>query len=109
MKFTARNLYSACLILGAVGAFVTGAWAADADAGKALYATKCKTCHGADGTPSAAMAKALSIKPMNDPTIQGKSDAALADEIVKGVGKMKPQPVSPADAANLVAAIRGMK
>lgn len=109
MKITARSLYSACLVLGAAGAFVTGAWAADAGAGKALYATKCKTCHGAEGTPSPAMAKAMGIKPLNDPSIQGKSDSTLADEIVKGVGKMKPQSVTPAQAEDLVAAIRAMK
>jgi mono/diheme cytochrome c family protein len=109
IKHTAIKLYSASLIFAAAGAFAGNAWAADAQAGKTLFSTKCKTCHGADGTPPAAMAKALGIKPMNDPSVQGKSDATLQDEIVKGVGKMKPQAVSPADAENLVAAIRQMK
>lgn len=31
---------------------------ADAEAGKVLYTKKCKVCHGADGTPSAALVKA---------------------------------------------------
>jgi cytochrome c6 len=84
-------------------------WAADAAAGKTVFAAKCKSCHGADGTPPAAMAKAMGVKPMNDPGIQGKSDAALKDSILKGTGKMKAQAVSDSDADNLVAAVRTMK
>jgi len=84
-------------------------WAADATAGKAVFGAKCKSCHGADGTPPASMAKAMGVKPLNDAGIQGKSDAALKDSILKGFGKMKAQPVSESDADNLVAAVRTMK
>jgi mono/diheme cytochrome c family protein len=93
-----RNLTLLCVLAPA-------AWAADAAAGKAVFATKCKTCHGADGTPPAAMAKAMGVKPMSDAGIQGKTDAALKDSILKGVGKMKAQTVTPAEADNLVAAV----
>ena len=55
------------------------------------------------------MAKAMGVKPLNDAGIQGKSDAALKDSILKGFGKMKAQPVSESDADNLVAAVRTMK
>jgi mono/diheme cytochrome c family protein len=99
----------AILICAAALLMTTGAWAADAAAGKALFATKCKSCHGADGTPSPAMAKAMGMKPLSDPGTQAKSDADLKDAILKGIGKMKPQTVSDADAANLVAAVRTMK
>jgi mono/diheme cytochrome c family protein len=109
MKTTVRNLISAGLICGAAIVMSTGAWAADAAAGKALYATKCKSCHGADGTPPAAMAKALGVKPLSDPGTQGKSDGDLKSAILKGIGKMKAQSVSDGDADNLVAAIRTMK
>ena len=51
----------------------------------------------------------LDGKPLSDPSIQGKSDTDLEKSITAGVGKMKPQAVSPADAANLVASIRTMK
>jgi mono/diheme cytochrome c family protein len=102
MNSIVRKLTVLCLLAPA-------AWAADAAAGKAIYATKCKSCHGADGTPPAAMAKAMCIKPLSDPSIQGKSDTDLEKSITAGVGKMKPQAVSPADAANLVASIRTMK
>jgi mono/diheme cytochrome c family protein len=102
MKLTFLTIFAACL-------FTTGILAADAAAGKALFATKCKACHGADGTPPAAMAKAMGVKPLNDPSIQGKTDAALKTSILKGVGNMKPQSVSDSDADNLVAAVRTMK
>src|SRR5271163_2113229 len=102
MKSVIRNL-SLTLVL------TSAAFAADATAGKAVFAAKCKNCHGADGTPSAGMAKAMGIKPMSDPAIQGKSDADLQTSISKGFGKMKAQPVSGVDLDNVVAAIRTMK
>jgi cytochrome c5 len=109
MKSTVRNLVWAFTVIGSAGILTTGAWAADAAAGKALYATKCKSCHGADGTPAPAMVKALGIKPLSDPGTQAKSDGDLKDAILKGSGKMKPQTVSAGEADNLIAAIRTMK
>jgi len=109
MNVTFRSLSSTLIAIGAAAALTTSAWAADAAAGKTLYASKCKSCHGADGTPPPAMAKAMGVKPLNDASVQSKSDADLKDAILKGVGKMKPQAVSPADADNLVAAVRTMK
>ena len=44
------------IILGFAAA-ATVLQAADATAGKAAYDKSCKSCHGADGTPSAGMAK----------------------------------------------------
>ena len=101
MHSVIRNL-SLTLVLS------SAAFAADATAGKAVYSTKCKTCHGADGTP-AAFAKTMGAKPINDPSLQAKSDADLKASILKGVGKMKAQPISDADADNVVAALRTMK
>lgn len=96
--------------MAAAGILTTGAWAADAAAGKTLYATKCKSCHGADGTPPAAMAKIFpTLKPLSDPGTQGKSDGDLKDAILKGTGKMKPVAVSAGDAENLVAFVRTIK
>jgi len=37
-------------------------WAADAKAGKAVYDSKCKTCHGAGGEGNAALAKTLKVE-----------------------------------------------
>jgi mono/diheme cytochrome c family protein len=109
MKSAIRKFMTAFFVYATASLVTTGAWAADDAAGKAVYAAKCKSCHGADGTPSAGMAKAMSIKPMSDPSIQGKSDADLKTSISKGIGKMKPQPVTGADLDNVVAAIRTMK
>jgi mono/diheme cytochrome c family protein len=84
----------------------TSAFAADAAAGKAIYATKCKTCHGADGDGNPAMAKALKveIKPLSATTSDVKG------VIVNGQGKMKPMPaVAGADLDNVVAYVKTMK
>jgi cytochrome c6 len=110
MNSLVRNLTSAGLICGAAMLLTTSAWAADAAAGKAIYLAKCKTCHGADGTPPPAMAKALGVKPISDPATQAKSDAALKDVVTKGEGKMKPvSGIAGADLDNLIAALRTMK
>lgn len=84
----------------------TSAFAADAAAGKAIYATKCKTCHGADGDGNPAMAKALKveIKPLSATTSDVKG------VIVNGQGKMKPMSaVAGADLDNVVAYVKTMK
>jgi mono/diheme cytochrome c family protein len=92
------------LIIAALTA--TSMWAADAAAGKAVYAAKCNSCHGADGEGNPNMAKALKeeIKPLSATTTDVK------DVIVKGQGKMKPMPaITGADLDNVVAYVNGMK
>ena len=70
------------------------ALAADAAAGKAVYDTKCKMCHGADGA-GARMA----------PTpIAGMAAAMVKDVVTKGKGKMKPASSVTGDAVDNVAA-----
>lgn len=34
--------------------------------GADIYKTKCQSCHGASGTPSPAMAKAMGVKPVSE-------------------------------------------
>lgn len=85
---------------------------ADAEAGKALFAKKCASCHGKGGEGNAAMAKMLKaeIKDLGSADVQGKSDADLSGAITAGVGKMKAVAgVSADDAANIVAFIRTLK
>ena len=54
--------------------------------GAALYAKSCKTCHGADGTPSAKMvAMYKGLKPLDT----AKSVDSITVDIQKGVGTMK--------------------
>jgi mono/diheme cytochrome c family protein len=94
-------------------AFSTGiGFAADAKAGQVAYSTSCKSCHGADGTPNPAMAKALKveIKDLKSPEVQSLSDADLKKVITDGQGKMHPiSSVTPAAADNIVAYIRTLK
>jgi cytochrome c5 len=108
MKFNVRSFVSAVLLCG-TATFMTavGAWAADAAAGAAIYSSKCKTCHGADGTGNPGMAKALKVefKPL-----ASQSDDDIKKATTAGVGKMKPVAgVAGADLDNLVAAIHAMK
>ena len=84
----------------------TGAWAADAAAGKAVYAAKCRACHGADGEGNPNMAKALKveIKPLS------QTSADIKKSVTDGVGKMKPvSSVTGADLDNVVAYVQSLK
>jgi cytochrome c553 len=84
---------------------------ADVAAGKTAYEASCKKCHGADGTPVAAIAKMLKVemKHLGSKEVQAKSDAVLKKETLEGVGKMKAMPAVEKDAANIVAYIRTLK
>ncbi len=111
MKIASQSFISTCIVLGVAGFSAAGAFAADAAAGKALYATKCRTCHGADGIGNPGMAKALSaeIKALGSDDVQKKSDADLKSNITAGVGKMKPVTVAGADLDNVIAYLRTLK
>lgn len=59
-----------------------------AESGADTYKAKCQMCHGADGTPPAAMAKSMGIKDLKSDDIQKQSDAELKTVVEKGKGKM---------------------
>ena len=61
-----------------------------AEDGAAIYNARCKTCHGATGTPNAAMAKSMGIKPVSDPSIQALTASQVAATVKNGKGKMHP-------------------
>ena len=65
-------------------------WAADAAAGKAVYDRTCKSCHGPDGAPVAAVAKMMKveIRDLRSKEVQASSDAELRKIITEGKGKM---------------------
>jgi mono/diheme cytochrome c family protein len=111
MKITLQGFISTCFVLTAASMFVGGASAADAAAGKTLFAARCRTCHGAEGQGNPGMAKALGaeIKPLGADSVQQKSDADLKGNITAGVGKMKPIALAGPDLDNMVAYIRTMK
>ena len=82
-----------------------------ADSGADVYKAKCAMCHGADGTPPAAMAKSMGIKDMKSPDVQKESDADLKTAIEKGKGKMTgfAGKLTPAQIDDVVKYIRTMK
>ena len=99
------------LIVGAALAALscTAVFAADAKAGKDVYDKSCKSCHGADGTPNAGVAKMMKVE-MKDLKASTMSDAEMKKSITDGVGKMKPIPaVSGAAADNVVAYVKSLK
>ena len=100
---TAIGLTIICAILALCS---TGAWAADAAAGKAIFDTKCKTCHGAEGQGNPAIAKMMKVemKPL------GETTADIKKVVTEGQGKMKPLTgVAGADLDNVVAFVHSLK
>ena len=98
--------------LGFVAVAATALQAADPKAGQAVYDKSCKSCHGADGTPNAAVAKMMKVemKDLKSPEIQAMSDDDLKKVITDGKGKMKPiASASGAAADNVVAYVRSLK
>ena len=70
------------------------AFAADAAAGKTVFDTKCKMCHGAAGAGGA----------MDKASIAGSDAAAVKTAVTAGKGKMKAQATVTGDALDNVAA-----
>jgi cytochrome c6 len=79
--------------LGMIGSWSSGAQAADAGSGKAIFEKSCVGCHGKDGKGNPAMAKALGEKGLNLTTKEAaqKSDQQLLKVIAEGEGKMPAQ------------------
>lgn len=108
-----RVSFRAISALVVVGAFCsTASWAADAAAGKAVYAKKCQMCHGAEGQGNPGMAKVLKVdmKALGSAEVQAKSDADIKKIIAEGTGKMKPVAgLAAGDPDNIVAFVRTLK
>jgi mono/diheme cytochrome c family protein len=104
-----RSIVTVALTVSVAGlAFAAG----DATAGKAAYDKACKSCHGADGTPNAAIAKSMKVemKNLGAADVQALSDDDLKKAITAGQGKMKPvKSVSGKAADDVVAYIRTLK
>jgi mono/diheme cytochrome c family protein len=89
-----------------------GAAAADVKAGQTAYDKACKSCHGVDGTPNPAIAKAfkVEIRDLKSPEVQSESDDDLKKVITAGKGKMRPVASVTGDSVNdVVAYVRTLK
>ena len=84
MKKTVRSL----AVLAAT-VCLAGSMSFAQSAGEAVYKSKCQMCHGPNGTPNPAMAKAMGIKAASDPEIKKLSTEQMIDAVKKGKGKMK--------------------
>jgi hypothetical protein len=51
----------------------------------------------------------MGVKPLNTADVKGKSEAQLADIVLKGQGKMKPQAVSPDEAKAVAGFVKSLK
>jgi mono/diheme cytochrome c family protein len=88
---------------------VPSAMQGQSDADK-IYESKCVLCHSADGSGGSATGKAMHAKDLRSDEVQKQTDAALADVITKGRGKMPAfgGKIKPDDVNKLVAYIRAL-
>ena len=56
--------------------------------GADVYKSKCQSCHGAQGTPNPGIAKAMGVKPANDPSVKAISESKMIEDTTNGKGKM---------------------
>ena len=85
--------------------------AGDAKAGKTVFDTKCKPCHGADGKGNPLIAKAMNITlpDMTSQKVQSKTDDEFKKQITEGNGKMKPvKGLTDRQITDVIAFIRGL-
>ena len=107
MKLGYSFVAAVCLLL-VPSAFADG----DAAKGEKLFATKCKSCHGAQGQGNPAIAKSLKVefRDLKSAEVQKQSDAELKKLAIGGHGKKKPlKTVTPAELDDVVAFLRKMK
>jgi mono/diheme cytochrome c family protein len=79
--------------------------------GKAVYTSKCATCHGAAGEGKEAIAKMFKVelKHLGAKEVQSKSDADIKKVITDGSGKMKPVKLTDQEMADVIAYFRTLK
>ena len=85
------------------------------EAGKALYATNCKKCHGDQGQGNPRMYKLVkaTIVHLGSKEAQDRSDDFIRKSMTDGFNKMEPikepRPLTPAEIENLLAFTRTLK
>jgi mono/diheme cytochrome c family protein len=101
-----KRIVGLTAMCGLAALWPTGAWAADAAAGKAVFEAKCKACHGAsgEGNPNIAKMMKVEMKPL------GETTADVKKVVTEGMGKMKPvASVTGADLDSVVAYVHSLK
>ncbi len=78
--------------------------------GASDFKAKCAMCHGPDGTGNTATGKALKVRDLASPDVQGQSDAQLTEIVTNGKNKMPAYKGKLTDdqIKGLVAYIRGL-
>jgi mono/diheme cytochrome c family protein len=76
-----QKIFLALAIMCVFGASVRADGAGD-------FKAKCAMCHGADGSGSTATGKALKVRDLASPDVQGQTDAQLTDIVANGKNKM---------------------
>ena len=107
MKLSLVTLVLGVLALTTIPPALAGG---NAEAGKAVFAKRCKICHGKQGEGNPAIAKALKVplKPLGSKEVQSKGDEELKKQITEGEGKMKPvKGLSTREIDNVIALLRG--
>src|SRR4030095_3239323 len=105
------NLSLACILALATLA-AQPALAADAAAGKEVFAKKCASCHGTAGEGKDAVAKMLKveIRHLGAKEVKSQAEPELKKNILEGTGKMKAVTgVDAKSADDVVAYLRTLK
>ncbi len=108
----APAIITVVILLSVAGLGPRAAATGDAAAGKIVFGTRCKTCHGTEGQGNPGLAKMMKVemKDLGSPKVQKKSAVEIKKIITTGAGKMKPVAgVAGADLDNLVAFVRTLK
>ena len=112
-------LFVAVMVIALVGWAQTGEKAGakkggakgNAKEGETVFAGKCATCHGKDGSGSTPVGKNLKVRDLRSDEVQKQTDAQLLDIIAKGKGKMQSyeKSVGPDKIQDTIAYIRTLK
>ena len=87
MKRLFLRLPSAMILIGLAILTLPNTARAQNDATR-VFKANCTLCHADDGSGNSPSGKALKAKDLRSPEVQKQTDAALAEVIAKGRGKM---------------------
>ncbi len=107
-----KNLLLKASLLVLVAALVLPAFSLAADTGPDLFAAKCASCHGKDGSGNTPMGKNLKLKDLGSADVQKMPDSDLKNVIDKGKPPKMPaygSKLSSTQIDDLVKFIRSLK